>query len=68
MKKAVSLRSAVIIGSALAAGSSVGGVAEVLLALLRQPVPGAGHVAAAAATLWFAEKLDRVIDDEDTVR
>lgn len=60
MKKVITVRSAVIMGAALAAGSAAGSAAEAL----GQPV-GVGPVITGAVTLWFAEKLDRLIADED---
>jgi len=65
MKKTLSLRSAVIAGVSLAAGSTAGTTAETISTVTGHPLHGAGHVVVAAVTLWFAEKLDRVIDDED---
>ncbi|MFH8801710.1 hypothetical protein ACH4F6_19260 [Streptomyces sp. NPDC017936] len=59
MKKFVSLRSAVVMGAAVTAGSVAGGVVETL-----GGQAGVGPVVTAAVTLWFAEKLDRLIADE----
>ncbi|MER5509962.1 hypothetical protein ABT052_32200 [Streptomyces sp. NPDC002766] len=60
MKKLITLRSAVVMGAALAAGSVTGSAAEALGGHV-----GVGPVITGAVTLWFAEKLDRLIADED---
>jgi hypothetical protein len=59
MKKIITLRGAVIMGAAVAAGSAAGSAAEALVHLGRA-VP----VITGAVTLWFAEKLDRLIGDD----
>ncbi|MFF4397824.1 hypothetical protein [Streptomyces sp. NPDC001480] len=59
MRKIISLRSAVIMGAAVAAGSVAGSAAEAVVHL--------GHAApvvTGAVALWFAEKLDRLIGDD----
>lgn len=60
--KMLTLRAAVILGVGLSAGSAVGTTADVLI---QAPVHGVGHVVAAAATLWFVERLDRLIADDN---
>jgi hypothetical protein len=64
MGKGISLRTAVIIGTAVSAGSAAGGTAEVLAQFADHPLPFLGQVVTGAVTLWFAEKLDRVIADD----
>ncbi|EKX61874.1 hypothetical protein Sipo8835_09785 [Streptomyces ipomoeae] len=64
MGKIVTLRSAVIMGTAVAAGSVAGTVAETLGQLVGEPLPGVGPVVTGAVSLWFAEKLDRLIADD----
>lgn len=64
MGKIVTLRSAVVMGAAVMGGSAAGTVAEALGGLAAQPVPGLGAVITSAVSLWFAEKLDRLIADD----
>ncbi|MBD9727351.1 hypothetical protein [Streptomyces caniscabiei] len=64
MGKIVSLRSAVVMGAAVVGGSAAGTVAETLGNLATEPVPGLGAVVTSAVSLWFAEKLDRLIADD----
>ncbi|MGW7206927.1 hypothetical protein [Streptomyces sp. NPDC054837] len=59
MKKVITLRTAVIMGAAIAAGSAAGGAVEAMSDLAE-----AGPVVTGAVTLWFAEKLDRLIGGE----
>ncbi|HEY8983974.1 MAG TPA: hypothetical protein VIU15_30890, partial [Streptomyces sp.] len=58
MRKIVSLRSAVIMGVSVVAGSVVGGAVEAL-----GQTGGVGGVVSGAVALWFAERLDRVVGD-----
>ncbi|MET8978692.1 hypothetical protein ABZX85_24040 [Streptomyces sp. NPDC004539] len=58
MRKIVSLRSAVIMGVSVVAGSVAGGAVEAWGQL-----GGVGNVVTGAVALWFAERLDRVVGD-----
>lgn len=60
----ISLRSAVITGVAVAGGSVAGTATHVLEQLASQPLPRVGALVTGAASLWFAEKLDRLIADD----
>jgi len=57
----MSLRSAVIVGTAFLSGGAVGTFAEGVASKLGYSQPGVGHLAAGVAALWVAEKLDRLI-------
>lgn len=65
MKKLMPLRSAVIVGAALAAGTTAGTTVAAVVPAVGQAAHGAGSVVAGAVALWFAERLDHIIDDED---
>ena len=64
MTKLVTLRSAFILGASTVAGSMAGTVAEALAEGFAQPVPFDEQLVTAAVTLWFAERLDRFIAEE----
>ncbi|MER5890564.1 hypothetical protein ABT160_42625 [Streptomyces sp. NPDC001941] len=66
MNKVVTLRSAVILGAAVMGGSAAGTAAEALVHLTHQPLPGVVGVVTGGATLWFAERLDRMIGEQDS--
>ncbi|QUC59154.1 hypothetical protein IOD14_21575 [Streptomyces sp. A2-16] len=61
-RKPFTLRQAVLIGTALAAGSAAGQLAE---AMPGEP-HGFGHLAATATALWVLDKLHRLIDDRES--
>ncbi|MFF3285677.1 hypothetical protein [Streptomyces sp. NPDC003023] len=64
MARKITLRAAVIMAVSTAAGSVAGPVAEAGAELIGQPLPGIGPLVTGAAVLWCAEKLDRVIADD----
>ncbi|MET9420016.1 hypothetical protein ABZY06_04650 [Streptomyces sp. NPDC006540] len=64
MARKISLRHAVIMGVATGAGSAAGSVAEAGAELMGQPLPGIGPLVTGVFVLWCAEKLDRVIADD----
>ncbi|MFF8017638.1 hypothetical protein [Streptomyces sp. NPDC007929] len=59
MRKMITLRSAVIMGAAVAAGVATGGAVEAVAG-----IEEAGPVVTGAVALWFAEKLDRIIGED----
>lgn len=59
MRKIITLRSAVIMGVAVATGAVAGGAVEAVT-----EIGEAGPVVTGAVALWFAEKLDRIIGDD----
>ena len=58
-RKPFTLRQAVLATAALAAGSTVGTVAETITT----HYPGVGQLAAATTALWVLDKLNTLIDD-----
>ncbi|MFI5909272.1 hypothetical protein [Dactylosporangium sp. NPDC051541] len=62
-RRPLTLRQAVITTTALALGSTAGGIAEAIAAHVGQTGLGVGRVATAAASLWIYEKLDAIIGD-----
>ncbi|MGW0873294.1 hypothetical protein ACWD3Z_22760 [Streptomyces sp. NPDC002740] len=59
MKKLVTVRGAVVMGVAVAAGSAAGGAVETW-----DQLAGAGPVVTGMVALWCAEKLDRLVGGE----
>lgn len=68
MKKLITIRTTVILGAALAAGATAGTAAEAALPAHVRTVPGVTQVLSSAVALWFAEKLDGVISDEEETK
>ncbi|WP_406187111.1 hypothetical protein [Streptomyces sp. NBC_01006] len=58
-RKPFTLRQAVLCGAAVAAGSTVGTVAETVAS----HVPSIGPLTTAAVALWVLDKLNALIDD-----
>ncbi|MFI0980306.1 hypothetical protein ACH4SP_25285 [Streptomyces sp. NPDC021093] len=61
MGKSITLRTAVIVSTAVTAGSAAGSTAEGLVQFTDQPLPFLGQIVTGVVTLWVVEKLDRVI-------
>jgi hypothetical protein len=61
--KPFTLRQAVLCGAAVAAGSSVGTVADTVSPI---HVPGVGSLATAVVALWVLDKLNALIDDTES--
>jgi hypothetical protein len=63
-RKPFTLRQTVLAGAALIAGSSVGTLAETIIAGSDYADPGIGQLAAATTAVWVLDKLNRLIDDD----